>query len=305
MDPMNLKQIEMFRAVMQMGSFTGAAAALHISQPGVSRAARHLETQLGVQLFERTEGRIRPTSEALALAAEIDRSYKGVKAIQEFARSLRQGTYQTLRVGCTPNLSLGIAPRAIAALLAAGPGVRVSLEVFPRGQLMADGLITHQLDVGFASVPMEHPLLATRMLGEWRQGCIFPKDHRFALKRRISASDLRGEALVGLNGDTFQGRALDNWLKEDREWFAPRALARSGQAAASLAACGVGIAFVDNLTEADSRSPGLIWRPLLGSPRFPIWAAWNLHHLPPRQATRLADLVVKEIDKLSRPPPSG
>jgi DNA-binding transcriptional LysR family regulator len=94
---MNLRQIEMFRAVMQTGSFTAAAEALHISQPGVSRAARHLEIQLGVPLFERSQGRIRPTDEALALNGEIERSYRGVQSIQQFARGLRHGTYAVLR----------------------------------------------------------------------------------------------------------------------------------------------------------------------------------------------------------------
>ena len=55
---MNLRQIEIFRAVMSAGSITGAARLLHVSQPSVSRMVRHLELQLGVALFERRNGRL-------------------------------------------------------------------------------------------------------------------------------------------------------------------------------------------------------------------------------------------------------
>ena len=64
---MNIRQIEIFRAVMQAGSITGAAHLLHVSQPGVSRMLAHIELQLGLALFERTRGKLRPTPEAQAL----------------------------------------------------------------------------------------------------------------------------------------------------------------------------------------------------------------------------------------------
>ena len=50
---MNLRQIEVFKAVMSTGSITNAARLLHVSQPGISRLVKHLELQLGVALFER------------------------------------------------------------------------------------------------------------------------------------------------------------------------------------------------------------------------------------------------------------
>jgi DNA-binding transcriptional LysR family regulator len=57
---MNLRQIEVFRAVMLAGSVTDAARSLHVSQPGISRMLSHIELQLGLRLFERHKGRLRP-----------------------------------------------------------------------------------------------------------------------------------------------------------------------------------------------------------------------------------------------------
>lgn len=298
---MNLRQIELFRAIMQTGSFTGAAAALHISQPGVSRAARHLELQLGVSLFERSQGRIRPTAEALALQAEIDRSYRGVQSIQEFARSLKLGSYGVLRVACSPNAGAEVVPRAVAAFLDAHAGASVSLEVLPRAQQMVDALLSQQVDIGISSVPLEHPLLASEPVGVWQMVCLFPQQHRYAARKTgVTAADLAGEPLVAFHGDTLQGRTMAEWLKDAGDGVAPRALVRSGQTAAALVASGVGVGFVDNLTAIAAVSLGLAWRPMRDSRRFTIQAVWNTQHAPSQQVRRLVDLVRAQLTKVDR-----
>ena len=57
----NLRQIEVFRAIMLTHSMSGAAKALHVSQPAISRLVSHTEQRLGLKLFERIKGRLYPT----------------------------------------------------------------------------------------------------------------------------------------------------------------------------------------------------------------------------------------------------
>jgi DNA-binding transcriptional LysR family regulator len=292
---MNLRQIEMFRAVMQTGSFTAAAQALHISQPGVSRAARHLELQLGVPLFERSQGRIRPTDEAIALNAEIERSYRGVQSIQQFARALKHGTYAMLRVACSPNIGAHAVPRALASLLATSPNASVSFEVLPRAQQLIDALLSEQLDLGFSSIALEHPMLQTRAIGHWELVCLFRRGHPLARKTAVTPGDLAGESFVAFHVDTQQGRMVGEWLQGSKVVVTARALIRSGQAAAALVASGVGIAFVDNMTAVAAEALDLEWRPIRKSPRVPIQAVWSRHHAPSQQAMRLCKLVQQEL----------
>ena len=51
---MNLRQIEVFRAIMLTGGVSDAARSLNVSQPNVSRLLRHTEDRLGIKLFDRT-----------------------------------------------------------------------------------------------------------------------------------------------------------------------------------------------------------------------------------------------------------
>src|SRR5260370_14620327 len=50
---MDLKQLEYFRHVAELGSFTRAASFLSVVQPALSRQVRQLEVELGQTLFER------------------------------------------------------------------------------------------------------------------------------------------------------------------------------------------------------------------------------------------------------------
>src|SRR2546423_5784353 len=69
-DVVNLDQLQTFLVLVRCGSFTGAAAELHLSQPAVSRHIQRLEGELGATLLTRRRGRIE-----LSEAGERVRSY--------------------------------------------------------------------------------------------------------------------------------------------------------------------------------------------------------------------------------------
>src|SRR5689334_12863686 len=56
--PVTLLQLEYVVAAVEHGSFSAAAAALHVAQPSLSEQIRRLETRLGVVLFVRTNRRL-------------------------------------------------------------------------------------------------------------------------------------------------------------------------------------------------------------------------------------------------------
>src|SRR5262252_8698433 len=163
---MNLRQIEVFRAVMSTGSMTDAARLLHVSQPGISRMVRHLEVRLGVPFFERRKGRLVATPEASALYAEIDRVYQGVKHVQDVAAHLKHGTLSTLRVLSSANTALQLVPRCIAALLERFPQTTFHFEALPTREIVKL-VVAEEADVAVSSAPLDHPSLQVREVGQW------------------------------------------------------------------------------------------------------------------------------------------
>ena len=125
---MNLRQIEVFHAVYQTGSISGAERALHVSQPSVRKVLRHAESIIGFQLFRIVRGRLVPTAEAHVLFQEASELNGRVESLRETTRNLRRGGEGHLRLAVLPSLGLGIAPAAVAHFRARNPDVSFDIK---------------------------------------------------------------------------------------------------------------------------------------------------------------------------------
>jgi len=100
--------------------------------------------------------------------------------------------------------------------------------------------------------------------------------------------------LVVYHPEAPQSAAIGAWLARHDTPVNAVAEVRSGFAACSLAAAGVGVAFVDDLSARAHRADGLVLRNLPGAPRYPIRTVVNANR-PPSQLgkTFLADIQAR------------
>ena len=124
---MRLRHIEVFHAVMQAGTISGAAQVLHISQPAVTKVLQHCELQLGLPLFERIRGKLYPRPEAHRLFAETERLVRDLAGIRRLAATLKTRSAETVRLVATPSLALSLLPPALAAWREAFPHTQCEL----------------------------------------------------------------------------------------------------------------------------------------------------------------------------------
>ncbi len=271
---MNLRQIEVFRAVMQAGSITGAARLLHVSQPGVSRLIRHLEIQLGVTLFERRAGRVLATGEAGTLHAEIERVYRGVQHVRDVAAHLRFGGHGALRVLSSANTALQLVPRAIARLGAQAPGSRVYFETLPTREIIRR-MVAEEADLAISSAPIDHPALDARPIGEWSLICALPASHPLARARRPRLAQVLRERLIVYSPQAPQSGDIERWLSQHGIARNVAVEVRSGYSACAMAAAGAGLAFVDDLSARAHRPEGLKFLAVPAAPHYPVYGVSN------------------------------
>lgn len=257
---MNLRQIEVFRAVMQAGTVSGGAARLNVSAPAVSRLLSHLESRLGVRLFDRRAGRLQPTPEARALMQEIDAAFHHIDRVRHTAAGLKRGAGQRLRLCTNLSTALELVPRAAARLCRDWPQLQLSIEVAALPQ-MRDGLERgdHDLGVG-AFLEVDAGALQRHPVGRGELQLLMPADHALARLARVDLAALRDQALIAYGLGGSHGRQL-----AERLGLAP---GHSGidvpyaYMAAALVACGQGIAVVDDLTLRHFHATPLARRPL-------------------------------------------
>jgi DNA-binding transcriptional LysR family regulator len=107
---MRLRHIEVFHAIMQVGTISGAAQVLHISQPAVTKVLQHAELQLGMPLFERVRGKLYPRPEAHRLFVETEKLHRDLQGIRRLAASLKGRAVETVRLVSTPTIAVSVLP---------------------------------------------------------------------------------------------------------------------------------------------------------------------------------------------------
>src|SRR5260370_18702277 len=114
---MNLRQLEILRAVIRHRTTVAAADELALSQPAISNALKAMEAQTGFALFDRVNNRLFPTSKAIALYKESDAIFALHAKLENRVRDLRECRSGHLSLVATPPLAYSIIPPALSSFL--------------------------------------------------------------------------------------------------------------------------------------------------------------------------------------------
>jgi DNA-binding transcriptional LysR family regulator len=266
---LNLRQIEVFRAIMVTGSVTGAANLLSVSQPAISRLLSYTEQRLGMVLFERVKNRLHPTPEARRLLAEVNSVYQAVQRVNELAEDLIEHRHGHLRIACSPSLGQGLLPRAVAQFLGAYPDARVSiLTLIP--SVLTHALLNQQADLGVVLLADAHPNLQSKLLYPNRLLVAMPQGHRLQDLEEVDLTELAGEHFVGYGSDMPIGNLLKQLFLDANLVVRPKVDAQQVHVACALVQEGVGLALIDELTAAGPVWTKVVKRPLRQMVDIPV-----------------------------------
>ncbi|EJG0041064.1 LysR family transcriptional regulator [Vibrio parahaemolyticus] len=249
---MNLRQLEVFYAIMQAGTVSGAARLLHVSQPNVTRVLAHTEQQLGFALFERVKGRLVPTQEAKALLPEAEKVYQQLGQFRSLTNKVKQGT-QHLRIGAPPVLAAHLLAPTVA-LLSKEHGISFELLTANRDELCS-GLLKHELDVAIAFGEETPPALMGHVLLKENLALIAPKSAAIPAEKTVILEELISHDLpiIGLDSRDPLGLLLHQTLSARDEHYQHAITVRSYSTAAELVKHQAGFAIVDPWTAKQYR----------------------------------------------------
>jgi DNA-binding transcriptional LysR family regulator len=256
---LDVRRMQVLRAVVDSGSVTAAAARLGYTPSAVSQQVGALEKEAGTALLERAGRGVRPTAAGLLLTGYADAIGRQVAEAETALADLVAGRTGLLTVRYFATAGAALVAPAVARLRAEHPGVRMELKLTdPEDPLpeVKQGRADVALVVGEPGGPdgvrlvrlLDDPYLA-----------VLPKGHRLAARRSVELRELAEEAWVG---SEWPGPCLDAQLGAcAAAGFRPRFAVESEDymTAQGFVAAGLGVALIPRLG-LGSRHPEVVVR---------------------------------------------
>lgn len=181
-------------AVVEEGSFHGAAKQLHRSQPALSMAIRDLEERLGQPLFEKSQkGQLTPYGEYC-----LPRFRELIKQHDRLATDLQHvalGQQGRVTLATVPSVASRLMPEFLAAFIAEYPHININLHD-ENAEFVCRMVANGEVDLGISSVwaPDEH--LSYTHLFEDNIGVVLHRDHPLANRESLQWQELEEERFI-------------------------------------------------------------------------------------------------------------
>jgi molybdate transport repressor ModE-like protein len=124
---LDLKRLRVLAEVLRQGSFSGAAAALYLSQSAVSQQVATLEREVGMPLLERTRGGPKPTDAGRALVAHAEAALARLEEAEHELKAIAGLEGGELRIASFPSASATLLTTALSEFNVAYPEVRLTV----------------------------------------------------------------------------------------------------------------------------------------------------------------------------------
>lgn len=275
---MTLTDLKYIVALARTRHFGRAAEACFVAQPTLSVAVKKLEEQLGIPLFERAPGEVRPTEIGMQVVAQAERTLAEAARVSEIAMAGRDPLVGPLRLGVIPTIGPYLLPTLVPLLKERAPGMPLMLVESYTHELIAK-VKNSELDIIVIALPCEEPGLVAQPVYDEEFRVLLPQGHAWSKSKGVEPDQLLGEPLLMLGaGNCFRDQVLDLCTRASNA-PSPQVLEGSSlETIRLMVASGLGISVmpasaVDPLAQASplltvrpfaeptpTRRVGLVWR---------------------------------------------
>ena len=297
---MELRHLEHFLAVAEEGSFTRAAARLHLVQSALSVSVRSLERELGVRLFDRNTHRVELTDTGRALVPAARRTLAAADAARDVVAAVQGGLRGTIRIGIMHSLSLIDLAGLLTEFHRDWPEVRlIPLAAQGGSSELAKEVAEGRLDLAFAALPDGYPSgLAVRALASEQMLLACPPGDALGKRRILELHELAGKRFVEFPPGWGTRVAADRLFLRGGLQREIAVEVADIPNVTDLVAAGFGFAFLS--PSMITRKKGMVLRRVRPSPEFVVSMITANAQPLSAAAQALVDLVNERYPELPR-----
>ncbi|MBH1967242.1 MAG: LysR family transcriptional regulator [Pseudomonadales bacterium] len=152
---MELRLLRSFLVVAQELNIGKAAKRLFIAQPPLSKQIQQLESELGIQLFDRIPKGVKLTSAGEQLVGEAKKILLTVDQAVAIVNKVGNGSQGLLQFGFSGALANSALPKMIRSIHAHYPGIEARIKRKPNSSVVLDQVISGDIDAGLVLLPIK------------------------------------------------------------------------------------------------------------------------------------------------------
>ena len=303
---MDLRQLEILRAVVQTGSFTGAGRRLHLSQSAVSRQILLLEEELKEPLFLRLGRQVRITPAGTTLLGLSERMLEDLERTRASILDSQRTVGGTVRLVGGMTVCLYVFPPLLKLFRKEHPGVEVKLTTGAAPRLLRQ-LRTGAADLGLLTLPIDDPYFVSVPVMREEMLLVAAPTHPLARKRQILPQNLIGQPFVLFEPSSNSRKVIDRFFA--REQIEPKVVTEteSVEILKALVMIGMGITIIPYQAVAREVRAGQLFCARIAGVQLVRETGWvylRVNHLPRAMQVMMSTLErVRPKLKLAPAPP--
>lgn len=291
---MELHQLRYFTKVAELGNFTHAAKACHVSQPSLSSQIAKLERELGQPLFERQVRGARLTDAGQRFKERVDQILHLLEDARECVQD--EGDAGRLTIAAIPTIAPYLLPQFLADFAHQHPHAEIEVREETTEssiKLCMEG----DADLALFALPIEQNQLEVQPLFEEELLAVLPAHHPLAKRKKITVELLAEQPFVLLH----EAHCLTDHTRGfcSRHLFSPITTARTHQLTTvqELVRLGHGISLIPEMAARLDNHPERVYRRFTGTiPCRTIAIGWNRL----RYQTKLFKIFVQHLKRNAR-----
>jgi DNA-binding transcriptional LysR family regulator len=291
-----LRTLECLVALVDHGSVSAAAAALHMSQPAMSHQIAAFEKELGAPVVERLWRGVRVTAAGRASAEEARLALRAAEQVIEIGRRVGNGGAGRLRIACIETMTVWMLVPVLRYWRSRRPEVQLDLTEFTSADAMADSIEANRADIAIGPRPTTTDA-HLETIGQVEFVVVAPTGHAFTGLGAIPMKALENQPFVHYDPDNAMAAYVDRLAAQHGVTLNPVLRSRTSRTAAQLAAAGMGVTIVP-VSALTPRPTGVVRRlsPMVKYDIVAIVAA---------QSDTLVKLFVADVHRRGVPTWSG
>lgn len=192
---MDLQRIKYFLALAEQLHYWKTAEKTNITQSALTRQIQSLESELGLQLFERNKRNVKLTAAGKFLKEKWELELSELDYIHQFAKQIHLGERGTITIAHPDSISASMMPEMLSKIAEALPQLQIKLvQVWYQNQL--EFLKTYKIDLSITRDTHHEPDIKSKKLYADHLALVVPQDHPFTKFEDLTTQGLQQQKFI-------------------------------------------------------------------------------------------------------------